>query len=82
MEDAEKRNGRPFGYGDAKGMLLEKINAYFGPFRERRKQLAADPGYVEDVLRDGARRARAEAEKTMALVREAVGLRPRGSAGR
>jgi hypothetical protein len=29
---------------------------------------------VEDVLRDGARRARAEAAKTMELVREAVGL--------
>src|SRR5262249_34694139 len=32
LEDAEKRGGRPFGYGDAKGMLLEKINGYFGPF--------------------------------------------------
>ena len=42
-------------------MLLEKIDAYFAPFREKRKQLAADSGYVEDVLRDGAKRARAEA---------------------
>jgi tryptophanyl-tRNA synthetase len=77
MEDAERRNGRPFGYGDAKGMLLEKINAYFGPFRERRKELAARPDYVEGVLRDGARRARAEAQKTMELVRRAVGMGPR-----
>lgn len=76
-EDAEKRNGRPFGYGDAKGMLLEKINAYFGPFREKRKQLAARPEYVEAVLLDGARRARAEARKTMELVRQAVGMGPR-----
>ena len=45
------------GDGTAKQMLLEKIDAHFGPFRERRKQLAADMGYVEDVLRDGARRA-------------------------
>jgi tryptophanyl-tRNA synthetase len=65
------------GYGEAKQALLEKIDGYFGPFRERRKQLAADPGYGEDVLRQGAKRARAEAQETMALVREAVGMLPR-----
>ncbi len=62
------------GDGTAKQMLLEKIDAYFGPFREKRKQLAADPSFVEDVLRDGAKRARVETEKTMAMVREATGL--------
>jgi tryptophanyl-tRNA synthetase len=76
MEDADQRNGRPFGYGDSKKMLLEKINGYFGPFREKRKELAARPGYVEEVLRGGAERARAEARKTMDMVRGAVGLRP------
>jgi tryptophanyl-tRNA synthetase len=63
-------------YSDAKIMLLEKINAYFGPARERRKQLAADPDRVEDILCRGAQRARAEARQTMALVRQAVGMRP------
>ncbi|MFO0843734.1 MAG: tryptophan--tRNA ligase [Gemmataceae bacterium] len=77
MEDAEARGGRPFGYGDAKTMLLDKINAHFGPFRENRKQLAARTGYVEEVLAAGARKARAEAQKTMELVRAAVGMLPR-----
>lgn len=77
LEDAESRQGRPFGYGDAKKLLLDKINGFFGPFRERRKALAAQPDYVEAVLADGARRARAEAQQTMALVRHAVGLLPR-----
>jgi tryptophanyl-tRNA synthetase len=63
------------GYGEAKKMLLEKINAYFGPFRERRKQLAAHPDQVETLLQRGAQRARAEARKTMALVRQAVGMK-------
>jgi len=63
------------GYAEAKGLLLEKINAYFATARERRKQLGRDPAYVEEVLRKGAQRARAEAQQTMALVREAVGLR-------
>ncbi len=77
LEDAEQRQGRPFGYGDAKKMLLDKINAYFGPFRQKRKELLARPDYVEEVLRNGARKARAEARKTMELVREAVGMSPR-----
>jgi tryptophanyl-tRNA synthetase len=64
------------GYRDAKIMLLEKINAHFGPARERRKQLAANPDRVEDILRHGAQRARAEARQTMALVRQAVGMGP------
>jgi tryptophanyl-tRNA synthetase len=65
------------GYGVAKTMLLEKINATFGPFREKRKKLAANAAFVEAVLRRGAQKARAEAQKTMELVREAVGMKPR-----
>jgi tryptophanyl-tRNA synthetase len=77
MEDAEQRHGRPFGYGDAKKMLLDRINAYFGPYRQRRKELAARPDHVEAVLQAGARKARAEAQKTMELVRRAVGMTAR-----
>jgi tryptophanyl-tRNA synthetase len=62
------------GYGEAKKMLLEKINHYFGPARERRKQLAANKDQVEEILKRGAQRARAEARQTMALVRQAVGM--------
>src|SRR5262249_15255297 len=71
---AERYRAGTVGYGDAKGMLLEKINAYFGPFRQKRKDLAARPEYLEEVLRRGARKARAEARKTMELVRQAVGM--------
>jgi tryptophanyl-tRNA synthetase len=63
------------GYGEAKKLLLEKINTHFAPAREKRKQLAANPEYVEEVLRRGAQRARAEARKTMAIVRRAVGMK-------
>jgi tryptophanyl-tRNA synthetase len=64
------------GYGEAKTLLLEKINETFGPARQRRKELAANPDHVEEVLRKGAQRARAEARQTMALVRQAVGMKP------
>ncbi|HEV3117413.1 MAG TPA: tryptophan--tRNA ligase [Gemmataceae bacterium] len=64
------------GYGDAKKLLIQKIDTYFAAARERRKQLQQNPAHVEDVLRGGAQRARAEAQKTMELVREAVGMKP------
>ncbi len=63
------------GFGGAKKALAAKVDAYFAPFRERRRQLAADPDTVEDILRAGAKKARAEADATMDLVREATGLR-------
>jgi tryptophanyl-tRNA synthetase len=74
MLDAETRGGRPFGYGDAKTMLLNKIDAYFAPARARRKQLERDPGKVEEALVSGARRARAVAQVTLRLVRERLGM--------
>jgi tryptophanyl-tRNA synthetase len=43
--------------------------------RARREEILARPGYVEDVLRDGALRAREIAQGTMERVRTAVGLR-------
>jgi tryptophanyl-tRNA synthetase len=64
------------GHGAFKKMLLAKINEYFAPARERRKELLAHPQRVEDILRQGGERARAEARQTMALVREAVGMKP------
>jgi tryptophanyl-tRNA synthetase len=62
------------GYSVAKDLLYEKIESTFAPARQRRKELAQDPAYVENILRKGALRARAEAQQTLGLVREAVGM--------
>jgi tryptophanyl-tRNA synthetase len=74
-ELADRYRAGTIGYGDAKKLLLGKIDAYFGPARQKRKELAANLSYVEDVMRRGAKRARAEAQQTMVLVREAVGMK-------
>ncbi len=63
-----------YGYGHAKKSLLEAYHRLFDPFRERREQLAKDPDALEDILRDGAKRARAVAAVQMEKVRKAVGL--------
>jgi tryptophanyl-tRNA synthetase len=72
MEDEFRAGG--VGYGDFKKRLLEKIEEHFAPFRARRAELAEQPDAVENVLRDGAARAREVATVTMRRVRDAVGL--------
>ena len=62
------------GYGDAKKSLAEVVERVLGPAREKRAALAADPGFVEDVLSRGAARARSVAREVMADVRQACGL--------
>ena len=63
-----------YGYGHAKQALFEAYMDFFAPMRKRREEILADPGYIHGILKKGAEKARAEAEKTMKLVRERVGL--------
>ncbi len=67
-----QKGGR--GYGDYKKELLAKLDARFAPIRERHAELSRQPGLVNDVLAEGARRARAVAQPTMLTARRAVGL--------
>jgi len=55
-----------------KRKLVEDLNAYLRPFRERRAELAAAPGYAWEVLAEGAARVRPEVESLMADVRRAM----------
>ncbi len=73
-ELAGRYRGRGFGFGAAKQALLEKIEERFAAPRQRFEQLKADPSYVEDVLQDGARRARAVARGVAARARAACGV--------
>ena len=58
-----------------KRTVTEAVNERFAPLRARRAELAADPGYARQVLRDGGARARAAATATLEDVREAMGMR-------
>lgn len=62
------------GYGTVKKRVVELLHDYFGPFRQKREELDNNPDYVEQVLCNGAQRARAVASKTMERVRNATGL--------
>lgn len=62
------------GYGQFKKELFEAYWEFFRPARERREQILAHPEYVDEVLTQGAARAREEAAATLSRVRKAVGL--------
>ncbi|MCC7420913.1 MAG: tryptophan--tRNA ligase [Planctomycetaceae bacterium] len=62
------------GYGEAKQSLFDAANAYFAEARDRRAQLVANPKQVEDVLQEGARKARAKGREVLDRAREACGL--------
>ena len=59
---------------EVKQKLARALNAFLDPLRERRARYAAQPGQVEEILREGTRRMRREAQETMSLVRQAMGL--------
>jgi tryptophanyl-tRNA synthetase len=62
------------GYGEVKKDLLARLLAHFAAYRERRAAWQARPGAVEDVLAEGARRARALARPVLEAARDAAGL--------
>ncbi|MFA5056623.1 MAG: tryptophan--tRNA ligase [Opitutaceae bacterium] len=62
------------GYGDLKKAFFEHYWNYFAAARARRAELAANRDYVEQVLHEGAERARAVAGKVLARARKVSGL--------
>ncbi|UPG95304.1 tryptophan--tRNA ligase [Luteibacter aegosomatissinici] len=63
------------GWGEAKQVLFERIEADVAPMRERYDSLMARPDDMEDILLAGAAKARAIAVPLLEQLRDAVGLR-------
>lgn len=57
---------------ECKRRLALAVNEFLEPIRERRKAVEREPGLVEDILADGAKRARVLAEATLEEVRKAM----------
>ena len=62
------------GAGLLKARVTEAVNAELAPLRARRAELAADPGYVLEVLRAGTERAREVAATRLSAVHTALGM--------
>ncbi|MFF9068535.1 tryptophan--tRNA ligase [Streptomyces sp. NPDC014891] len=65
-------------YGSLKKDTADAVVELLRPVRERHAELAADPGHVDRVLRDGARRARETARPLVDRAYRAIGLLPAG----
>ncbi|NLC27326.1 MAG: tryptophan--tRNA ligase [Campylobacteraceae bacterium] len=62
------------GHGHFKMYLKELIWDYFEPHRKRREHYLSNPDEVEDILSQGADKARIVAKETMETIRSAVGI--------
>ena len=59
---------------DCKGRLADTMTAQFAGYAARRAELLASPQRVQDILEQGAARARQIAQRTMAEVHKKLGL--------
>ncbi len=59
---------------ECKKLLANQIIEALTPFREKRKELEAEPNLIEEVLEAGTRKASFEAARIMQEVREAIRL--------
>ncbi len=75
VEDLKERYvaGR-VGDVEVKKKLTAAINRFLTPIRERRKLAESKPGIVEQIVREGSRKAQLEARETLRLAKEAMKL--------
>lgn len=64
------------GLGDVKikKRLIEVLNSFLDPIRQKRADYAKNIDYVEHVLRDGSKKANELANKTLKEMRDAMGI--------
>jgi len=59
---------------DCKKILIKNLKNFMDPIRERRENLLKTPGLVEEILKDGAEKAKRKARETMEEVYRKIGL--------
>jgi tryptophanyl-tRNA synthetase len=64
--------GAQIGCVDCKKILAGCINERLAPFRARREELAANPGFVDQLLQEGSRKATLISDAVMSEVRTAL----------
>ncbi len=62
-------------YGDMKKQLAEDMVAFITPIREKANAIRNDEKYLREIMEKGAAKAGQSAAETIAVVRQAVGLK-------
>ncbi len=63
------------GYGNLKKQVAEAVIGEMEPIQQRYNDMAKDPGYIEQVLKEGADRVRPIAENRLLVAQQKLGLR-------
>jgi len=61
-------------YGDLKKQVGEMVASSLDPIQQRYREITADPGYLDGILREGAERVMPIANATVELVKSRMGL--------
>ncbi|MFN3189746.1 MAG: tryptophan--tRNA ligase [Aureliella sp.] len=64
-----------FGYGHVKKAIADAAEQYFAPARAKRAELVQRPDTLNDILAEGARKAREKAAEVLDRVESACGIR-------
>ena len=62
------------GWGALKQSLFEYLNEYLKKQREEYNRLIAAPGYIEEIFKKGADKAKPEAQYLLGKIRKAIGI--------
>jgi tryptophanyl-tRNA synthetase len=71
---ADRFRSGGLGYREVKQAIFSRFMEQFGSARARRKQLESQPGYVDEILKQGVEQARKVALPLLRKVRDAVGI--------
>ncbi|MDR1963012.1 MAG: tryptophan--tRNA ligase [Planctomycetaceae bacterium] len=64
-----------FGYGNVKKELVQLAESYFAEARAKRRELAAQPEKIHEILAEGAAKARKKASEVLLRTQQACGLK-------
>lgn len=62
------------GCSDCKKILIKRVKEYLAPIQEKRNYYLTHLGEVEEIIREGTKKARGVAQDTMVEVREVIGI--------
>jgi len=68
------------GYGNLKKQVAETVIGTLEPLQARYQEMAKEPAYIEQVLKEGADKIRPIAEHRLRVVQEKLGIRGQGDA--
>lgn len=78
VEEMRKRYAAGIAWGEMKQMLFEYINHYLKEPRQRYLELIENPGHIENVLKEGAKKARAISIPFLNEIRNKIGVQAIG----